>query len=96
MSRATDPLLRQHTDSLDLHLRQCRNLSDLRLRLLCSLEAMDAAISERVFTGKRQEEFIKYLEKLRSEAIIEWKNDELKKAYEQGLTPEAPKAKASQ
>ena len=32
MPRATDPLLRQHTDSLDLHLRQCRNLSDLRLR----------------------------------------------------------------
>ena len=50
MPRATDPLLRQHTDSLDLHLRQCRKLSDLRLRLLCSLEAMDAAISERVFT----------------------------------------------
>lgn len=49
MSRATDPL-RQHTDSLDAHLRQCRVLSDMRLRLLYSLEAMDAAISERVFT----------------------------------------------
>lgn len=50
MSRATDHLLRQHTDSLDAHLRQCRTLSDMRLRLLCSLEAMDSAISERVFT----------------------------------------------
>lgn len=49
MSRATDPL-RQHTDSLDAHLRQCRVLSDMRLRLLYSLEAMNAAISERVFT----------------------------------------------
>ena len=43
-------------------------------------------ISERVFTGKRNEEFQKYLEKLRSQAIIEWKNPELKKAYDQGLT----------
>lgn len=50
MSRVTDHLMRQHTDSLDAHLRQCRTLSDLRLRLLCSLESLDAAISERVFT----------------------------------------------
>lgn len=50
MSRATEHLLRQHTDSLGAHLRQCRTLSDLRLRMLCSLEAIDAAISERVFT----------------------------------------------
>lgn len=50
MSRATEHLLRQHTDSLDAHLRQCRTFSDLRLRVLCSLEAIDAAISERVFT----------------------------------------------
>ena len=42
-------------------------------------------ISDRVFTGKRTEEFQKYLEKLRSQAIIEWKNPELKKAYEEGL-----------
>jgi|GEM_PF-3308246 len=50
MSRATDHLLRQHLDSLGVHLRQCRTLSDRRLRMLCSLEALDAAISERVFT----------------------------------------------
>jgi len=46
-------------------------------------------ISERVFTDKRQVEFRKYLEKLRSEAIIEWKNNELKKAYEEGLAKQA-------
>lgn len=50
MSRATDHLLRQHLDSLGAHLRQCRTLSDRKLRMLCSLEAIDAAISERVFT----------------------------------------------
>lgn len=42
-------------------------------------------ISDRVFTAKRKEEFNKYLARLRSEAIIEWKNDEVRKAYDEGL-----------
>jgi len=36
-------------------------------------------------------EFHKYLEKLRSEAIIEWKNPDIRKAYEQGLAAQKPK-----
>ncbi len=51
MSRATDHLLRQHRDSLGTHLRQCRTLSDRRLRMLFSLEALDAALGQRVFTS---------------------------------------------
>lgn len=50
MSRATDHLLHQHLDSLGAHLRQCRTLSDRKLRMLCSLEAIDAAIGDRLFT----------------------------------------------
>ena len=42
-------------------------------------------ISERVVTGKRRDEFEKYLAKLRSQAIIEWKNQDVKKAYDEGL-----------
>ena len=42
-------------------------------------------ISERVVTGKRREEFEKYLVKLRAQAIIEWKNADIRKAYEEGL-----------
>ena len=42
-------------------------------------------ISDRVFTDKRRVEFEKYLAKLRAEAIIEWKNPEIKKAYDVGL-----------
>jgi peptidyl-prolyl cis-trans isomerase SurA len=42
-------------------------------------------ISDRVFTDKRRVEFEKYLEKLRSEAIIELKDPEIKKAYDLGL-----------
>ena len=55
-------------------------------------------ISERVYSEKRQLEFEKFLERLRSEAIIEWKNQDIKKAYDAGLakvkaatpTPPAP------
>ena len=42
-------------------------------------------ISNRVFTDKRRVEFGKYLDKLRAQAIIEWKNPDVKKAYDQGL-----------
>jgi peptidyl-prolyl cis-trans isomerase SurA len=46
-------------------------------------------ISERVFTDKRKGEFQKYLDKLRTQAIIEWKNQEIKKAFEEGLKQQA-------
>jgi peptidyl-prolyl cis-trans isomerase SurA len=42
-------------------------------------------ISERVFTDKRKVEYMKYLDKLRTQAIIEWKNQDVKKAFEEGL-----------
>jgi peptidyl-prolyl cis-trans isomerase SurA len=42
-------------------------------------------ISDRVFNDKRRAEFDKYLAKLRAEAIIDWKNDDIKKAFELGL-----------
>jgi hypothetical protein len=42
-----------------------------------------------VFTDKRKGEFQKYLDKLRTQAIIEWKNQEIKKAFEQGLKQQA-------
>ena len=46
-------------------------------------------ISERVFTDKRREEFQKYLVKLRAQAIIDWRNQDVKKAYEEGLAQQA-------
>jgi len=63
---------------------------------ILKLESMSAAettpfdkarddISNRVFSDKRNEEFQKYLVKLRAQAIIEWKNPELKRAYDEGL-----------
>ena len=51
-------------------------------------------ISERVFTDKRRDEFQKYLVKLRAQAIIDWRNQDVKKAYEEGLVQQATAATA--
>ena len=50
-----------------------------------ALEQAREQISEHVFTDKRKAEFQKYLQKLRSQAIIEWKNEDVKKAFEEGV-----------
>jgi parvulin-like peptidyl-prolyl isomerase len=42
-------------------------------------------ISNRVANEKRQAEFVKYLQKLRAQALIEWKNADLKKMYDQAI-----------
>ena len=46
-------------------------------------------ISDRVFTDKRREEFQKYMVKLRAQAIIDWKNPDVKKAYDEGVAQQA-------
>jgi peptidyl-prolyl cis-trans isomerase SurA len=50
-----------------------------------SLEQAREQISEHVFTDKRKAEFQKYLQKLRAQAIIEWKNEDVKRAFEEGM-----------
>ncbi len=48
-------------------------------------EEAKSEISDRLANQKRRDEVQKYLTKLRGEAIIDWKNEEIKKAYEVGL-----------
>ncbi len=55
-----------------------------------ALEQAREQISEHVFTDKRKAEFQKYLQKLRAQAIIEWKNEDVKKAFEEGMKQAAP------
>ena len=71
-------------------LRGSKGYQILKLETITPAETMafDQAreeISNRVFTDKRKQELEHYLEKLRTEAIIEWKNPEIKKAYDLGL-----------
>jgi peptidyl-prolyl cis-trans isomerase SurA len=53
------------------------------------LEQAREQISERVFTDKRRAEFQKYVQKLRAQAIIEWKNPDVRKAFEEGIKQQA-------
>jgi parvulin-like peptidyl-prolyl isomerase len=46
-------------------------------------------IADVIFEQKRQAELKKYLEKLRAQAIIEWKNEEIKKAWLSRVQPPA-------
>jgi parvulin-like peptidyl-prolyl isomerase len=47
-------------------------------------------IANKVFAQKRQGELEKYVRKLRSQAIIEWKNEPLQKLYEQRIAAPPP------
>jgi parvulin-like peptidyl-prolyl isomerase len=57
-----------------------------------SLEDARAEVSRRVAQGKSQGELLKYLEKLRAQAKITWRNDELKRVYEDALAQRLAKA----
>jgi parvulin-like peptidyl-prolyl isomerase len=60
------------------------------------LEAVRNQVADRVFREKGRPELVKYLKRLREQAIIEWKNDELRKAYEAYLArPATPPASSN-
>jgi hypothetical protein len=47
-------------------------------------------VAERVHTDRQRQEVRRFLTRLRSQAIIEWKNAELQKAYEQQVAQTLP------
>ena len=52
------------------------------------VKTMDEArpeIADKVAAQKQRGQMVQYLQQLRTQAIIDWKNDEVKKAYEVGL-----------
>jgi peptidyl-prolyl cis-trans isomerase SurA len=74
--------------------RTARGYQILKLESSSGAQAMPfeqarEQINDRVFTGKRQAELRRFLAKLRSEAIVEWKNPDIKKAYDEGLARQA-------
>jgi peptidyl-prolyl cis-trans isomerase SurA len=58
-------------------------------------EQARSAIASKLAAEKRQHEFQEYLKKLRAQALIEWKNDELRQAYVKGLASRGPAAPAT-
>jgi peptidyl-prolyl cis-trans isomerase SurA len=64
----------------------------LEARSASSVQAFEQVrdlIADKVFNQKRQAELEKYLKRLRAQAIIEWKSDELRKLYEQRVAAHA-------
>jgi parvulin-like peptidyl-prolyl isomerase len=51
-------------------------------------EAARAQVAERLGQQKVGAEFRKYVQRLRAQAIIEWKNDDLRKAWDAGVSAE--------
>ena len=54
-----------------------------------AFEEARSDIADKLAGQKRQGEYLKFIARLRAEAIIDWKNDEIKKAYEVGLKAES-------
>jgi parvulin-like peptidyl-prolyl isomerase len=60
-----------------------------------TLEQVRNQVADRVFREKGRPEMAKYLKKLRDQAIIEWKNDEIRKVYEAHVARPADAAPAA-
>ncbi len=51
-----------------------------------TLEQARDQIGEKIYNDKQKKEFDKYIEKLRTQAIIEWKNPDILKAFDEGVS----------
>jgi peptidyl-prolyl cis-trans isomerase SurA len=76
-------------------IRTARGFQILKLETLkeASIESFESArdlVAERVHNERQRQEIRKFLNRVRSQAIIEWKNAELKKAYEQVVAETTP------
>jgi peptidyl-prolyl cis-trans isomerase SurA len=67
---------------------QLFKLDTLKAQALQPFDAVRDLIADRVASARTQVEMRKFLARLRTQAIIEWKNDELKKAYERQVAAE--------
>jgi peptidyl-prolyl cis-trans isomerase SurA len=85
-----DLLMKMKPGDISEPIRTARGYQILKLEsrtdeVVKSFDAARDDISDRVADEKRRGEMQKYVERLRAQAIISWKNDELQKAYEQAL-----------
>jgi peptidyl-prolyl cis-trans isomerase SurA len=67
---------------------QLFKLETLKAQALQPFESVRDLIADKVAGARTQVEMRKFLGRLRAQAIIEWKNDELKKAYEKQIAGE--------
>jgi parvulin-like peptidyl-prolyl isomerase len=68
---------------------QLFKLETMKTSAVQPFDSVRDLIADKVAAARTQTEMRKFLARLRAQAIIEWKNDELKKAYEKALATEA-------
>ena len=68
---------------------QILKLETIKEASVQAFEDVQDLVSERVHTDRQRQEIRKFLARVRGQAIIEWKNAELKKAYDQLITETA-------
>ena len=86
------------TDDVTPVLRTTRGYQIIKIEALQTsttktFEDARSEIADKIANEKRQGEYLKFIARLRAEAIIDWKNDEIKKAYEVGLKQETTEGK---
>ncbi len=59
-------------------------------------ESVRDLAADKVHTARQRTEFRKFMSRVRGQAIIEWKNDELKKAYESQIAAEGKASQGAQ
>jgi len=68
---------------------QILKLETLKESSVQGFDAVSDLVSERVHADRQRQEVRKFLARVRGQAIIEWKNAELKKAYDQLIVESA-------
>ena len=68
---------------------QILKLETIKEASVQAFEDVQDLVSERVHTDRQRQEIRKFLARVRGQAIIEWKNAELKKAYDQLIAENA-------
>ncbi len=61
-----------------------------------TIDEARAEIADKIAAQKQRGQMVQYLQQLRAQAIIDWKNDEVKKAYEVGLKQQQAAAPSGQ
>ena len=64
---------------------QILKLEALKTSTTQAFEAVRDLVADKVYAARQQAEMRKFLARIRSQAIIEWKNQDLKKLYEQQI-----------
>ena len=67
-------------------------LETMKASAVQAFDSVRDLVAERVHGERQRQEVRKFLSRIRSQAIIEWKNAELQKAYEQQLAQATPTA----